>query len=369
MSSSSDRNPRNLIAFIPNADLYDLNEAPYLWNIDRVNIDESRTTIFGWGLPHGGLIGNTNIVANGRAYETIQRQPEGVYAQLYPWCPNAAFSAFMVEIPHDIVDIRNATEVSISCVPKSGPPPSSQYTLDFLVNDLSYVPPPEDIAARIGVSNSLQYVIYGRSIYRGFEKALAKNFRTSFADYQTIMDWGCGSARITRHVLPAIGRSATLVGFDIDEYAVNWSNINVGRFFNVCSTNPPLGQASASVDVVYAYSVFTHLATENMRIWVEEMARVLKPGGIGLFTVLSDRAMVTLHPNLSRSSLKDWNLVGVYDSAQNAQLESIGVSGDYYRNVWCKRGFLDDVFAKHFDTVDFIGHFHFYQDLLVVRRR
>jgi SAM-dependent methyltransferase len=340
-----------------------------MYNVNNVACLEDKSVFVGWCLPHDGLLDNTEIVINGVPFEPTRDGAEGVYAERYPWHPNAAYAAFRVEVPHSVLDIRAQGEVSIFCRSKLYPSKASGYTLDFLVKDLAFEVPPPEVAARIGVSDRMQYVMYGRGIYRGFERALQKNFGTSFASYSKILDWGCGSARIARHILPTLSPAASLIGFDIDEYAVDWSNKNVGRSFHVCKTEPPLDLAAASADVAYAYSVFTHLAADNMSAWADEMARVLKPGGIGLFTVLSENAMIALMPGIARHFLEDWQKTGIYDSVQNSQLETIGVSGDYYRNVWFKRHYLEKVFGRHFDIVDYIGTFHFYQDLIVLRRR
>jgi SAM-dependent methyltransferase len=42
---------------------------------------------------------------------------------------------------------------------------------------------------------------------------------------------------------------------------------------------PPLPYADASFDLVYALSVFTHLPEALQRPWMEELRRVLVPGG------------------------------------------------------------------------------------------
>lgn len=360
--------PSDLIVFVPNNDLFDTKQAPHMFNINYIGHLDDATIIYGWCLPHEGLLDNTEIVVNGIPFEPTPEKAESVYAEKYPWYPNALYAGFHLRIPYDVLDIRAETEVSIYSRSKTNSESTSKYTLDFLVEDLSFELPPPEVAARIGVSDRLQYVMYGRAIYRGFEKALAKNFGTSFASYSKILDWGCGSARIGRHVIPALTPSASLIGFDIDDYAVNWANANIGSFFNVCRTDPPLDLPSASVDVAYAYSVFTHLAADNAKSWADEMARVIKPGGVGLFTVLSENAMIDLKPVIPRHILAEWRETGVYDTQQNSQLETIGVSGDYYRNVWFKRHYLEKIFGEHFEIIDFIGSFHFYQDLLVVRR-
>jgi SAM-dependent methyltransferase len=356
------------IAFVPNADIYDLDRAPYLWNVDNIVVGR-HTNIWGWCLPHGGRLDNTQIIINGRSFNPVRTSPKGAYAELYPWHPNAALAAFTLQISHQVFDVRKEREISISCLSKSDRGEDAGYTLDLLVEDLDYVMPPHDVAARIGVTHLLHYVMFGRAIYRGFDKALKKNFGRSFSEYSTIVDWGCGSARVARHVAKALKKDANLVGFDIDAVAIEWANKNIGPYFRLCKTSPPLEQATATVDIVYAYSVLTHLAAETLATWLEEMARILKPGGIGLFTVLSDRAMIALQAGLARPALEAWRSIGILDTMSNSGIRALDVPGDYYRNVWLTRDYMSKIFSKQFEIVDFIGSFHFYQDLVVVRRR
>jgi SAM-dependent methyltransferase len=356
------------IAFVPNADIYDLDRAPYLWNVDNIVVG-TQTNIWGWCLPHGGRLDNTQIVINGRSFNPVRTSPKGAYAELYPWHPNAALAAFTLQISHQVFDIRNVPEISLSCLAKADCGEDAGYTLDLLIADLDFVMPPQDVAARIGAADLLHYVMFGRAIYRGFDKALQKKFGKSFSEFSSIVDWGCGSARVARHVTKALKRTANFVGFDIDAVAIEWANKNVGPYFRLCKTNPPLEQATATVDVVYSYSVLTHLAAETLAIWVEEMARILKPGGIGLFTVLSDRAMIALQSGLARPALEAWRSTGIFDSMSNLDIKALDVPVDYYRNVWLTRDYINKIFGERFEIVDFIGSFHFYQDLVIVRRR
>jgi SAM-dependent methyltransferase len=357
------------ICFVPNADLYGIARAPYLWNIDFISMDEQSTHILGWCLPHAGLIDNTRIRVNGKSYLPVRGEPKGSYAELYPWHPNAAYSGFSVSVPHWKQDLRKETELCIACVSAGDDREDDGYTLDVLVADLSFEIPPPNIAARIGVVDLLHYVMYGRSIFRGLEKALVKNFGTSFSDYRNVLDWGCGSARVARHTIKALGTQLRFIGVDIDRLAIDWANKEVGPHFRVCERQPPLEVPDGSVDLVYAYSVFTHLAEANFKLWIVELARILEPGGVALFTVLSDRAMIAAQCGLSRSALEEWNSTGIHDSMQNSQLETIGVSGDYYRNVWIKQQHLATLVQDYFDILDYIGCFHFYQDLVVARRK
>ena len=47
----------------------------------------------------------------------------------------------------------------------------------------------------------------------------------------------------------------------------------------------PLGFPDGTFDFIYSISVFTHLTEASQRFWMNELFRILKPGGYLLFTV------------------------------------------------------------------------------------
>ncbi len=103
-----------------------------------------------------------------------------------------------------------------------------------------------------------------------------------------IFEWGCGPGRIIRH----LGRSAifpgfgtTLVGSDYNPASVRWCSEHLpGARFFVNGTMPPLDLADLAVDIVYARSVFTHLEDEACRAWLRELRRIVRPGGLVIFS-------------------------------------------------------------------------------------
>jgi SAM-dependent methyltransferase len=156
---------------------------------------------------------------------------------------------------------------------------------------------------------------------------------------------------------------------DIDKEAVAWANANVGPYFSACDLDPPLPFTPAMFDLVYAYSIFTHLERQTLKRWAEEIARILRPNGVFLFTILSDTAMVSLAPNSGDEIYAAYAKTGIYDSVPNSQLETIGVTGEYYRNVWLKPSTLKELIHDSFEIVTVETNFHFYQDLVVARVR
>ncbi len=88
-----------------------------------------------------------------------------------------------------------------------------------------------------------------------------------------------------------------------------------------------------------------------------------------LFSVLSDWAMTALHPIPVRDTVANWKTRGIYDIVGNAQLDTIDVDKDYYKNVWLTRAFLERSLSPEFTLVDYVPGFHFYQDLVVAVRQ
>lgn len=99
---------------------------------------------------------------------------------------------------------------------------------------------------------------------------------------EKILEWGCGLGRILRH----FSDGKELTGVDYNAAAINWARAHLpGITFAVNQPLPPLDLPADSIDAAYAISVFTHLSKEAHGAWMAEIMRVLRPGGIFLFTV------------------------------------------------------------------------------------
>jgi cyclopropane fatty-acyl-phospholipid synthase-like methyltransferase len=99
-----------------------------------------------------------------------------------------------------------------------------------------------------------------------------------------IMDFGCGWGRMTRFFLKDVA-AENLYGVDVTPSMIETckSTIPHGNF-SVIGAEPPTTFAANSFDIIFAYSVFTHLP-ENVHIkWIQEFSRLLKPGGILVIT-------------------------------------------------------------------------------------
>ena len=123
------------------------------------------------------------------------------------------------------------------------------------------------------------------------------------ANLQSMLEFGCGSARVLRH-FRNIGY-LSLAGSDANPKAIEWARRNLpGIDFRINALEPPLPFAEKSFDLVYAISVFTHIPLAWQHRWLEELRRVLRPEGYLLCTVLGSSFVDQMLTAQDRAKLK-----------------------------------------------------------------
>jgi SAM-dependent methyltransferase len=156
----------------------------------------------------------------------------------------------------------------------------------FLETGVMPAPPPE-LVARVGggYDDMLDIAAYNRAVIDGI---LPEGW-----DYRdkSVLDFGCGIGR-TVATFHDLRHETEVVGCDIHEPSIRWASAALSPPFEffTCGEEPPLAQPDARFDLVYACSVFTHI-TDAWARWLVELARVVKPGGLLVASVLN-RAMI-----------------------------------------------------------------------------
>jgi len=112
-----------------------------------------------------------------------------------------------------------------------------------------------------------------------------------------VLDFGCGAGRTSRWLMARFP-DVHFSGCDVDADAIAWCQKNLpGADFRTNNSVPPTSFPGVAFDLVYAISVFTHLSLEHQGLWMAELHRLLKPGGLLLFTVHGESAWQSLPPN------------------------------------------------------------------------
>ncbi|MEM9168439.1 MAG: class I SAM-dependent methyltransferase [Pseudomonadota bacterium] len=160
-----------------------------------------------------------------------------------------------------------------------------------------------------------------------------------FAASARVLDFGCGCGRVTRH-LPALTK-AEIFGVDYNPRLVRWCADNLPGTFSQNRLQPPLSFDDAAFDVVYLVSVFTHLKIATQNEWLDEFARIVKPGGFVIVTFHDED-----HPGLSQVTLTREALLSAGAVALNDKSE-----GANHCATFQTRAFLADQVGDRFEVV------------------
>lgn len=166
----------------------------------------------------------------------------------------------------------------------------------FVAENPDFVPPP---IWRL-------YEAYAHCSYRGYiESAVldAQMILSMIRAHSAVMpakvlDWGCGPGRVPTQLKRLGGTDlASVQGTDYNPETVAWCRQNLtGISVDQNGLRPPFPYEAESFDAVYCISVFTHLSEAMHFAWIEEIRRVLKPGGILIATVHGENFTPKLLP-------------------------------------------------------------------------
>jgi SAM-dependent methyltransferase len=126
----------------------------------------------------------------------------------------------------------------------------------------------------------------GFNFYKVVKAASKEYYRPIDRDFN-ICDFGVGWGRIIRFFLRDVSVQ-NLIGLDCYPLALKYASESFPRInFQQNDIFPPLPLDDSSQDIIYLYSVFSHLSEDACLKWVEEFARIIKPGGILITTTRS----------------------------------------------------------------------------------
>ena len=167
----------------------------------------------------------------------------------------------------------------------------------------------------------------------------AKAAGLGFAQARRILDLGCGCGRVIRH-LPAMTQ-AELYGADYNKSLLSWCAENLpGRYLRN-GLNPPLKVSDDQFDIVYLLSVFTHLRIPTQRIWLQEFARIIRPGGLALITFHEETHMGFPDTPEARAAI----------AAKGFYYNNNMVEGSNLISTFQTKALAEEIFSAYFEIV------------------
>jgi len=110
-----------------------------------------------------------------------------------------------------------------------------------------------------------------------------------------VLDYGCGWGRLTRLLLREID-CRNICGVDVDARLVESANALLPVIdHRLIHSMQPLPLEDRRFDLAFANSVFSHLSRASHEHTIAELARVLKPGGVAVLSLLDVTATERLY--------------------------------------------------------------------------
>ena len=190
----------------------------------------------------------------------------------------------------------------------------------------------------------------------------------------TYLDIGCASGRVLRHI--ALERpTCQTIGCDINRLHVEWCNTNLPANCMVFQNHslPSLPLEDNSLDMVSAFSVFTHIEALETA-WLAEIRRVLKPGGLAWLTVHTEHTLTCMNEDwpLWRPTMEHPLAAKVLDDKRWFKGDRLVLrwhaDRSYSSNVFYKSEYLTSRWSRILELVELKRCFPNFQDVLLMRK-
>jgi SAM-dependent methyltransferase len=183
---------------------------------------------------------------------------------------------------------------------------------------------------------------------------------TSLNEAKRVLDFGCGCGRTLRWLAESYP-TTEFYGVDVDADAIAWCAKNLeGSTFVNTSKLPPLPFPSGHFDIVYCFSVFTHLDEALQNIWLSELKRVVRPQGIVILTVHGQRAVKGLDKDAAIELARK-------GFVHRRSCKLTGLVPDWYHTSWHSEAYIVARLRRLFTDVHYAVVCDGIQDLLAAR--
>lgn len=341
------------------------------WYVDEVlPIENGMMQISGWAFQDGAISPESQagrFLVNGLAPQSVRYPlPRPDVQKVFWQRANAEMCGFVLTAPAHYPD----GVMEIVCR-EVGNAKATQGRASWFLPDpnLHSNLPDEDRRFRvIGNRDPIGFLRLGATDALRLKTAFENVTGKAWDALPAVLDWGVGCGRVARHLAPALGDR--FFGCDIDADNVAWCNQNLSGSFHASRLEPPLPYPDASFDLIYGVSVFTHLRGHWELRWLEELHRVLRPGGTLLVTVHGQTAIdfANLDPATYKALMDRVEREGIAVTSTNNQLDGFVEHPEEYVNVFHSEKHIQTVWGQFFSNIQQLPGYIFTHDLVVATK-
>lgn len=242
--------------------------------------------------------------------------------------------------------------------------------------------PPEHVQYRFSGKAGDEALAEGHHLARTF-KDLYHDHVGPFTETTRVLDYGCGWGRITRFFLNEVA-GQNLWGIDCNEELIGFCReSNPWCRFDANEPLPPTDLPDEHFDLAFGYSVFSHLREDVHLAWLDELQRVVRPGGLLILSV-RPRHFISYCAGLTAATVSaaspESSLVGLFAAPEQA-LDDYDAGrfvyvpyrasgyGEWWGEACISRPYVEREWpARGFELVDFVADpGRFKQNLVVLR--
>lgn len=142
----------------------------------------------------------------------------------------------------------------------------------------------------VGASSWEEFLGHGERMTREIRQELL-SLLGGFNSDQRVLDFGCGIGRIALKLWH--DQKLPTHGCDINPEAISYlgEQLKDGPELIVTEYTPPLPYPDNFFDAIFSISIWTHLPLSLQLPWLEEMHRIIKPGGCALISISSAESL------------------------------------------------------------------------------
>lgn len=146
-------------------------------------------------------------------------------------------------------------------------------------------PPVELMQNTTGLTSQQVFAGHGVDFWESLSEASPKKL----SEFDSVLDFGCGCGRLARMFKGHPGRIA---GCDIDHRHVDWCARAVDYMdARLSRVHPPTPFGDNEFEAIISISIFTHLTEKSQNEFLQELARLCRPGGVLFLTTHGERAL------------------------------------------------------------------------------